>query len=235
MDMKLDGKVLVADDNTSNQLLMRVLLTKMGLETSIVGDGQQVLDKLDQEHFDLLLLDIQMPVLNGYETAKALRQAGNEIPIIALTASLSPKEVQECKEVGCNEYLQKPISKQNLFNAIHKYLSDEAKEQNKFNDKAFISSMAGNGDLQPVIDIFINDLPKLVDQINNANSHDDMNLISGLAEELKGASSGAGFEVLEEYAASLEKMVSEGQLAVAQKCVDQINEFCKKLIEKQST
>lgn len=240
MDMKLNGKVLVADDNASNQLLMRILLGKLGVDASFVANGKEAVEKLGKDTFDLVLMDIQMPVMNGYEATEALRKTGNNIPVIALTASTSSSEIKRCKDVGCNEYLQKPINKQSLFEALSKFLGENAPDINesnrsKLNESAFISSISGDDDLQPVIDMFMDDLPRLLDNINQANSKDEIDLISGLAHELKGASASAGFDVLHDYAEQLEKTVHDGQIETAHKAVDQINEFCKKLIEKQST
>ena len=240
MEMKLTGKILVADDNASNQLLMRILLNKLGLEATIAANGKEAIEKLGADQFDLILMDIQMPIMNGYEATEAIRKSGNRIPIIALTASTSMSEVRRCKEAGCNEYLQKPINKQSLFDTLKQFLNDEKPTTSgssgvTIDEAAFISSIAGDDDLQPVIDMFMEDLPRLLGDINNANSQDDINLISGLAHELKGASGSAGFEVLQEYAQELEKTVKDGQLDTAHKAVDQINDFCRKLIEKQNT
>ena len=242
MEKKLNGKVLVADDNASNQMLMQVLLKKMGLETVIVGHGKAVLEKMIDEKFDIILMDIQMPVMDGFEATMAIRKSGNDIPIIALTASTSESGARKCFECGCNEHLGKPIKKDVLFEAMAKYLNANEQTQaasttskGKLNEQAFISAISGDTDLQPVIDVFMEDLPSLLENINNANTDDDVDLIKNLAHELKGASGCAGFEVLEEYSAELEKTVLEGELDTAKKTVDQINNFCQILINKQST
>jgi CheY-like chemotaxis protein len=234
MDMKLNGKVLIADDNPSNQLLLRILLDKFGIATCVVNNGLEAVNKLKNEKFDLLLLDIQMPVMTGFEAAQTIRASGNNIPIIALTASTSSSEIRKCKDCGCNEYLPKPISKENLFDAIKCYLNSNENNK-KFGDNSFVSSLAGDGELQSVINVFMDDLPQMLENINAANSKDDLELIQGLAHELKGASGSAGFNVLTEYAADLEDTVNQGQLTTAHKVVEQINSYCRELIEKQST
>jgi len=116
-----NGKALVAEDNYSNQVLIKVLLEKMGFDVIIASDGKIALDKAKQQTFDIIFTDIQMPNMNGYDLVKALRSEGLSLPIIALTANVMNSEDKKCIELGFNEYISKPVNKQKLFDTLCKY------------------------------------------------------------------------------------------------------------------
>ncbi|MBN1123725.1 MAG: DUF3365 domain-containing protein [Sedimentisphaerales bacterium] len=119
----LAGRVLIAEDNPANQKLMQVLLERIGLEVVIVADGVQAMEKAEQGHFDLILMDMQMPEVNGYEATKKLRVQGIATPIIAVTAHAMRGDADKCFRAGCNEYLAKPIQRNELYDLLYKYLS----------------------------------------------------------------------------------------------------------------
>jgi len=127
--MKFSGKVLVAEDDKSNQMLMKSLLEKMGLEVTIADDGNEATQKALAGGFDLILMDIQMPHMDGYEATKALRAEGMTTPIIALTANAMGGDSKKCIEAGCDEYLAKPIERKKLFEIFDKYLSPASEEK----------------------------------------------------------------------------------------------------------
>jgi len=120
-------RVLVAEDNPSNQLLMEQLLRKAGLDVVIVNDGQKAVEKASSESFGLVLMDIKMPNMDGFEATKQLRDMGRTMPIIALTAGIDDKVANRCVESGCTAYLSKPIRRKDLYEMIGKYVCiDEA-------------------------------------------------------------------------------------------------------------
>ena len=121
MGQTFAGKALVAEDNLSNQILIKLLLEKMGLEVAIADDGQKAIEMVQRQYFDILLTDIQMPNMNGYDLVKTLRVKGYNLPIIALTANVMNSEDQECINVGCNDYLPKPVDRQKLYETLYKY------------------------------------------------------------------------------------------------------------------
>jgi len=118
----LRGRVLVVEDAVTNQMLVKLMLEKAGLEVVLAGDGHQAVEKALGEDFDLVLMDIQMPKMNGYEATRALRQAGFENPIIALTAHAMTGDRERCISAGCNDYVSKPVDRKYLLAMIRKYL-----------------------------------------------------------------------------------------------------------------
>jgi len=125
--VELSGHVLVVEDVKTNQILIETLLNNMGIDVTVVEDGNQVLQEVLTHQFDLILMDIQMPHMNGYEATKALRKEGITTPIIALTANAMKGDDKKCIESGCDGYIAKPINQTQLVEAIGKYLPVKAK------------------------------------------------------------------------------------------------------------
>jgi CheY-like chemotaxis protein len=106
-------KILIAEDNKANQMFMKILFKKLNIDYKIVSNGKEVIDILDQEEFSVILMDINMPILDGIETTKIIRQK-SDIPIIALTASVLKDEKDRYIENGMNGVLEKPLSIEKL-------------------------------------------------------------------------------------------------------------------------
>ena len=121
-DVKLSGRVLVAEDSPTNQKLISLILEKAGIEVVIAEDGCQAVEKTLNEKFDLILMDIQMPNMNGYQATRKIRSNGIETAIIAVTAHAMTGDDQKCLDAGCNDYLTKPINSKILLSTISKYL-----------------------------------------------------------------------------------------------------------------
>ena len=120
-------KILVAEDHPVNQLLMRKMLSRLGADWVIVGDGAQALLALERERFDLILMDIQMPFVSGFEATQTIRsheKAGlHRVPIIALTAHAMAGDKERCLAAGMDAYVSKPVSEEALCLAIATVLS----------------------------------------------------------------------------------------------------------------
>ncbi|RYZ52282.1 MAG: response regulator, partial [Proteobacteria bacterium] len=116
---KLSGLyVLVADDSPDNLFLAKRILTKNGAKVKTVANGSEAVTVALEEHFDVILMDIQMPVMDGYEATRALREAGYARPIIALTAHAMAEERAKSIQAGCNGHLTKPLNQGDLVEGI---------------------------------------------------------------------------------------------------------------------
>jgi len=122
---EFSGCVLVAEDTRTNQMLVKSLLKRVGLDVTIAEDGNQAVQKALARPFDLIFMDIQMPGMNGYEATRALRKKGIITPIIALTAYAMKGDEQKCIKAGCDAYISKPINREKLFEIINEYLPSE--------------------------------------------------------------------------------------------------------------
>jgi len=120
-------RILLAEDNSNNQRVARLSLEKLGLRADIVADGSEVLQALKHIDYDVILMDLQMPVMNGIEATKRIRQMADArkraTPIIAITANAMPGEDQPCFDAGMNAYVTKPIDRASMLSAIDQLLS----------------------------------------------------------------------------------------------------------------
>lgn len=117
--------ILVAEDNSTNQILILSQLKALGYTADLVENGQQALNKMFEKNYDLLLTDCNMPLVNGYELAKAIRQTGNaDLPIVAITADAFPETKSKCIKAGMNDQITKPVELATLKNTIEKYISE---------------------------------------------------------------------------------------------------------------
>lgn len=119
--------ILVAEDNQINQLVALKMLQKMGFKPQAVANGHEVLKTIHERDFDLILMDCQMPELDGYDTTRALRSLGElkfeKIPVIAMTANAVAGDKEKCLEAGMNDYISKPVSPEELFEVVEKWLA----------------------------------------------------------------------------------------------------------------
>jgi PAS domain S-box-containing protein len=112
-------KVLVAEDIALNQLLMRTLLDEFGFECDIATNGKIAIEMLQAKSYDIILMDLQMPEMNGFETTDYIRHSMNSlVPIIALTADVTTADLAKCKAVGMNDYIAKPVDDRLLYSKI---------------------------------------------------------------------------------------------------------------------
>ena len=124
-------KVLVVEDIALNQLLMKTLLDDFGFEHDIADNGKIAIEKLQNKSYDIILMDLHMPEMNGFEATEYIRNKMNsQIPIIALTADVTTADLKKCKAVGMNDYISKPLDEKLLYSKIIELLkkSDLSKD-----------------------------------------------------------------------------------------------------------
>jgi len=110
------GRVLLVEDNPVNQLVAKGMLGKLGCEVVVAAHGAEALDQLEVGEFDLVLMDCNMPVMDGYEASRHIRRSGRwpELPIVALTANAMSEERERCRVAGMSDYLAKPFRREEL-------------------------------------------------------------------------------------------------------------------------
>jgi two-component system, sensor histidine kinase and response regulator len=118
--------ILVAEDNLINQKLINKLLLNRGYNTLVVEDGQKAVEALQNKSFDLILMDIQMPIMDGYQATEYIRSVekltGQHIPIIAVTAFAMESDKKKCYELGMDDFLAKPFNKHDFYDVIERHL-----------------------------------------------------------------------------------------------------------------
>jgi len=180
---RMDGiAVLVADDNRMNQRLMEHLLRGAGISFEIVDDGRKAIDRLKEKPFHLVLMDIQMPVMDGYTASRMIREdLRSSIPIIAMTAHAMRGEREKCLESGMNDYLSKPIDAEELFRMMAKFLKNEVI------DLGYLKELSG-GDREYEIEMakqFLAAVPEELGQLEAALDKGDRVSLSKVAHNMK--------------------------------------------------
>ena len=124
IEMKMENvKVLVVEDVALNQLLIKIILLDFGCDVDVADNGKLALEKLRENEYDIILMDLQMPEMNGFETTTYIREEmKSQIPIIALTADVTTADVEKCAAVGMDDYISKPIDEKLLYDKMMKLL-----------------------------------------------------------------------------------------------------------------
>jgi len=203
---KLPGckKVLVVEDMEMNQLLMKKIIESWGIEVSIVPNGAQALEKLQQENYDLILMDIQMPEMDGVEATRRIRQMRDvgkaTVPIVAVTANLLKGDSERYLAAGMNDYIAKPIEEKKLFSILYKNFCpgkknggiNESNEyvpdpDNALYDLTLVKAISGGDNVfvKNMILLFLETVPGILDQMQNSCQAKDWELTSKLAHKLK--------------------------------------------------
>jgi signal transduction histidine kinase/CheY-like chemotaxis protein/HPt (histidine-containing phosphotransfer) domain-containing protein len=229
-------RILLAEDNAVNQKLAVVLLTRHGYEVVVASNGNQALAALKREPFDLVLMDLQMPELDGLETTRLIRAAeqgtGRHIPIVALTAHAMKGDRERCVAAGMDRYLAKPIRPVELIHVLQDLHLGAPQEQAVASSDAAKTTEAGSaiGEkivdreallarvghdlhlLKELVDLFLDEYPKLLSQIHAAIEGRDASPLRVAAHTLKGAVSNFSTRPAFEAALRLEKIAQLGDL-----------------------
>lgn len=192
-------KVLVVEDILLNQLLMKTLLDDFGFECHIVSNGKLAVEILKVEKFDIVLMDLQMPEMNGFEATRFIRnELKLSIPIIALTADVTTTDVEECKKVGMEDYISKPVDEKQLYSKIisnvirpdifsslneSKHPSDFEK---KFIDLAYLTgrTMADPKLMSEIITAFLDQTPGLIAIVKQSVLDENWTLLSSAIHKM---------------------------------------------------
>jgi CheY-like chemotaxis protein len=196
------GSVLLAEDHTENRRLIARLLTKLGLTVLTAVDGLDAIALALKHHPDIILLDIQMPKMDGIQAYKMLRQQGYYQPIIALTANTMSHDVERYLTLGFNGHLSKPLNRQNLIATITKYFPNHTSAINNAAEKAL-----NNVDMSDLVMQFKASLSDEKEQLSLHVNNQDMHSMALQTHRLIGASQLFGFYKLADVAAQLETCI----------------------------
>jgi two-component system sensor histidine kinase/response regulator len=234
------GKVLLVEDNAINQRVARRFLERLGCQVRVVGDGQQALDAYRDDTFDFILMDMQMPVMDGLEATRKIRELegnGRHTPIVALTANAMMGTLERCLEAGMDDYLTKPLDISRLQDALDRFIGSNPESAPAVAapaaDKPFVVDDAvrerlydiAGGDAEFVaelIDAFLTSGEEALSEIMAAAAINDGEALSRAAHKLKGASANLHLDALTRLAQSLEVSAKSGQDGDAALTIEQI-------------
>lgn len=212
---QLSGNILVAEDQPENLQLIITMLQKMGLTVTGVNNGQEAIEAFLIDDFDLILLDIQMPVMDGLETLEMLSTLNNDVPVIALTANAMKHEVEEYFRKGFDEHLSKPIERKPFVEKISRFLGQSSNN---------VDASLSTEEMQILQEQFSANLPAYLDRLTEHLRTQDWCSLQHDAHALKGAAGTLGFTKLSELAAHLEQDLKDNTLEPVPQEVQQLVE-----------
>jgi len=242
-------KILVAEDTPFNQTFILRLLEKSGFKPILVENGRQAVEAFNPETMDVILMDVQMPEMDGFEATREIRKreagSGGHMPIIAMTAYATEGDRERCLEAGMDDYVSKPISASKLFQTIDALVppapgeesADRATDEQKsdsLNGAELIRSFANDQHLfEELVDIFINDYPQMLSSLRRSLQRTDAKTLSRTAHSLKGMLRNFQADAAAQTAFELEQIGQQEQLDGAAKIVDslagQLDDVARKL------
>jgi CheY-like chemotaxis protein/HPt (histidine-containing phosphotransfer) domain-containing protein len=214
---RLRGRVLLAEDFEDTRTLMADVLTNTGAEVVTVGDGRDAVETASKEAFDLILMDIRMPTMDGTAALTELRKRGCLTPIVALTASASQARRRQILEAGFEDVWTKPISLDQLIEAVSAYLASEEEERKA--DEKVAPGVRGAGisreatkRLESVIAEFVHALPARLERLREQMRAGDWAGARETLHKLVGAGGTFGYMSLSEEAARLLNLIRSGEI-----------------------
>ncbi|KAF2506962.1 response regulator [Flavobacterium zhairuonense] len=182
-------KILLCEDNVLNQKLAKSVVQNFGFEIDIAENGEEGIELLSKNKYDLVLMDLQMPIKDGYQTTEYIRNEMKlEIPIIAMTAHSLVGEQERCYKVGMNAYVPKPFKQAVLLKAIKTVMNEDADHgRRRVIDFSILDEMAcGNPDFRKeMIDLFIEKIPSQTAQLEEAFKNEEYDVAKKLAHNMK--------------------------------------------------
>jgi PAS domain S-box-containing protein len=248
---RASARILLAEDNITNQKVALGVLKKLGFRADPVANGAEAVKALEDLPYDLVLMDIQMPEMDGIEAAKIIRDTrsavrNHNIPIIAMTAHAMQGDREKCIQAGMNDYVSKPVSPKTLADKLDLWLPrDEAPRAEAaaertdtavaaivgstviYDRDGFLERLMGDAEMaQTVIEVFLDDIPKQIESLKASLADDDAETIERIVHSIKGAAANVGGEALREIAAHIEKACKNGNVDVAHhRCAELEHQF----------
>jgi signal transduction histidine kinase/DNA-binding response OmpR family regulator len=240
-------KILVAEDTPFNQTFILRLLEKNGFHPILVENGQQAVEAFNPDTIDVILMDVQMPEMDGFEATREIRtkeaRSGSHghIPIIAMTAYATEGDRERCLEAGMDDYVSKPISAAKLFQAIDNLLppeesgpSGDGLKPDSLNSEGLIKAFENDHHLfEELVEIFVTDYPQMLNTLRKSLESTDAETLSRTAHSLKGMLRNFQADAVADTAFELEKIGKQGELDSADQIIEsltgQLDDVARKL------
>jgi len=241
--VKLRGRVLLAEDGRDNQLLISTILRKAGAEVDQAVNGRIAMEmalsaRSSGAPYDVILMDMQMPEMDGYEATASLRRSGYRGPIIALTAHAMSGDRQKCLDAGCDDYATKPVDRRALLGTLARVMMDSpelgpeespiaAAPAQVSSSEAIFSEFADDPDMTDIMDEFVAGLGAAVGAMRDALANNHHKELQSLAHQLKGAGGGYGYPQLTDAARVLEDTAKAEDTEAGWLVLNQLGTLCR--------
>jgi PAS domain S-box-containing protein len=210
----LAGRVLLAEDNPDNQRLISMHVTQTGAEIVVAHNGLQAVELALREPFDIILMDMQMPVMDGLEATRVLRGNGYTGSIVALTANAFREDRDACLAAGCNDFITKPIARDVLLRALATCLAPGAAPAPN-TDPIASALLEESPEFLDLVTTFVERLPQMIQELEDALPAPDWVGLKRFAHDLKGIGGSYGYLQVTTVAAKLEFEIIKQDLAAA--------------------
>ncbi len=222
----LQGKtVLITDDNDMNRLVASTILKSYGAVTREAVNGEEAVFAVGKEKFDLVLMDIQMPVMDGYEAARSIRNTGNTIPILALTANAIKGENQKCLDAGMNDYITKPFKEAEFLTLVAQWTNVKQEINSRKAEKQEIEkniplfdlsllhdiSKGNEAFVDKMVNMFMEQGPASVKEIRQAYHAADFHQLKKVAHRLKPSIDNMGISAMKKGIRDIEKLAAQNE------------------------
>ena len=239
----LDARVLLVEDGDTNRKLIRVVLQRAGAKVITAKNGQIGVDLGVSQPFDLVLMDMQMPVMDGYTASRVLRKKGVKVPIIALTAHALRGDEEKCRDAGCSGYLSKPVVPEVLVKTVTAALGQSPYAESPTVDtqapeaeSAIVSRLPlDDPEFREIVAEFVDTLHHKIQQMREKLEERDFAELSQLAHWLKGAGGTAGFSEFTRPAAELERFSAGEKTEESRKTVEVIAGVVERVVVDPSS
>jgi signal transduction histidine kinase/DNA-binding response OmpR family regulator len=199
---QLHGTVLLAEDSPDIQGLISMYVRRTGARVHVVDNGQQAVEHLMQYDYSLVLMDVQMPVLDGLSAVRRLRQLGNTTPIVSLTANALREDREHCLAAGANDYLTKPVDLVKFYATLSQFVP-AAPTDARVELAAVDDGLEDDPEFQLLVQKFLEGLPAMRAEIEHAAAILDWAALQSVVHKLKGMGGGFGFAKLSSLSAAL--------------------------------
>jgi len=213
------GKILLAEDDPSGQKLMRHLLNQLGYQVDLAGTGKQVLAHLKKSQYDIILMDMEMPVMDGFTATKEIRKMEKykDLPIIALTAHAMKEHRIKTLDAGCSDYISKPVNREKLDEILTKYsvrkkkVVKKAKEDAKKKAEKAVTQQSDDDVMAELTSFFVSDLGQRIQQFKEDVENKNTDEVVRFGHSLKGTAGSYGFPQFSKLGGEIETIGKDGE------------------------
>ena len=252
------GSVLLAEDNLTNQMIAAAILNKIGLKVEVVDNGLKAVRKLETQAYDIVLMDLQMPEMDGLQATQMIRSpqsqvVNHRVPIIAMTANALQGDREKCLDAGMDDYISKPIDLPHLLAVLAHFLkvgqgesvpvpagpvlTGQSQSVSVFNQAALLKRVMNDQELlREIIQMFLDDMPAQISKLKECVTGEDAQNVAQMAHKIKGAAGNLGGESLQALASAIEKASKAGDWGAIIKLTNELDtgfDQLKSELEKQ--
>ena len=252
------ARILLAEDNVINQKVAQRLLGKLGYKTDVVANGLETIRALEMIDYDLVLMDCMMPEMDGFEATAVIRNRSSKalnhkVPIVAMTANAMKGDREACLEAGMDDYLSKPVKKEDLSMVLEKWLKPQTPEQNRgdtsvqapagktgdpegapllFDEAALLDNFDGDMDItRSILEDALTEIPKDIGKLQEHCQREDMQVIRLQAHTIKGMAANLCTPALRDIAYKIETAAKNGDMVSVRELLPELEQTTRMTIE----